>query len=482
MWRLFKHYNVSASYDGIAESVADASKVDLDKVEVAGQLRLAALYEIVTKRQWRFAYQLKALTDLQTFQEMMNGIVESSDHMTPKKWKRHLLALKGFKIIKSKAKSAIKAFARYFAVMKSDGLTAPAIFNGKKLSKAFLSPPTTNLPDIADVLQEIAKASYLIIGDWRHYFHQFGLADSVSEYFGLEIGNETFVYAVLPMGWSWSPRLAQSASMAILLEAATRAKLIDPADYANLDNPPSMIRMRGGCATVWYDNVIGMFEDANCRDQFYSKLEDLCSEKQMNVAWKNLKKYNRNDMAESNEEKANQASTPEEKERLELPSYLGLMIANACGRRERDEDGTAKMKWKHHPDRLARWKPLAETKSYATLRDIARAVGCILWDAVIGFRPLCDEAKVLEILSTAGKAVANNNWNASLSPHISSDDVEYLRMRLDGITPNNEYHTENTKPASSTIRCASDACDDGFGYVVWNLCEKDCQNLSIYRE
>ena len=104
----------------------------------------------------------------------------------------------------------------------------------------------------------IIISTLLIIIPPPVYYSALGIKDSSSVYFGLEIGNETFVYAVLPMGWSWSPRLAQSASMAILLEAATRAKLIDPADYANLDNPPSMIRMRGGCATVWYDNVIGI--------------------------------------------------------------------------------------------------------------------------------------------------------------------------------------------------------------------------------
>lgn len=316
MWRTFRHYNVNTSYDGVIESVAkNAALVDLDVIEVAGQLRLAALREIVNKRQWRFAYQLRALTNLENFKQLLQTEIRTEDHATAKKWKRHLRSLESFSVLKRKAKSAIKAFARYFAVMKSDGVTARAIFNGKVLSRSFKTPPTTNLPDIADVLNEIGYASFFVIGDWRHYFHQFGPSDGVSEYFGLELGADTFVYAVLPMGWSWSPRLAQSASMCILLEAATRAGLVDLDTYRDIENPPSMIRMRGGSATVWYDNVIGMFRDSDARDLFYARLMELCSEKQLNVAWKNVKKYSRKDIAESNECRAAEASSPEEKQR-----------------------------------------------------------------------------------------------------------------------------------------------------------------------
>ena len=193
-----------------------------------------------------------------------------------------------FGLLKRKAKSCIRAYAKYFAVLKSDGVTARSIFNGKRLSTFFEAPPTTNLPEVADVLKELSRSDFLIIGDWRHYFHQFALHDDVSSYFGLEQGEDTYVYRVLPMGWSWSPRIAQSLSMAILLEAGSRAGLLDPADYADSPNPPSIIRMRGGCATVWYDNVLCMFTDAAARDKYYTKLEELCSVNQLNVVWKDL--------------------------------------------------------------------------------------------------------------------------------------------------------------------------------------------------
>ena len=316
------------------------------------------------------------------------------------------------------------------------------------------------------MLKELSRSDFLIIGDWRHYFHQFALHDDVSSYFGLEQGEDTYVYRVLPMGWSWSPRIAQSLSMAILLEAGSRAGLLDPADYADSPNPPSIIRMRGGCATVWYDNVLCMFTDAAARDKYYTKLEELCSVNQLNVVWKDLRKWNRKDMPETCET---------------LPTYLGLMLANAASTRHRSDDGTARIKWKHDPARLARWLPMTTREGYTTLRSIARAVGCILWDAVISLRQLCYEGQALKILSKAGKAVKNQNWDAPLEPsEISPEEVEYLRMRMDMIVKQNDFHSVKTVLGAEVINCASDACgaakstkttrskQAGYGYVIWS--------------
>lgn len=480
MWRLFKHYNISTAYDGFGTTLANPENANLDECKVAGQINILALLEIIRKREWKWAAHVRALSDLSMFESLMNCVPVSRDEVTPKKWKNHLRDMVGFGILKRKARTTIKAFARYFAVMKSDGVTARSIFNGKKISQAFVAPPTTNLPDIEDVLRLISESDYLIIGDYRHYFHQFALHEDVSSYFGLQQGEETYIYKVLPMGWSWSPRIAQCSSMTIIIEAGARAGLLDAAVYKHLENPPSIVMMKGGASTVWYDNVIGMFTDAQCRDAFYQKLIEICSEKQLNVAWKNIQKYSRKDMPESNEKRAAEATTTEERSKFALPTYLGLVFANASSVRSRHDDATSKIKWKHDPARLERWRDLTCASSFSTLRSIARVVGCILWDAVISCRPLCNESRSLRILSAAGKAVSKNNWDEPItSSDITSDDVEYLRMRMDVIVNINPYHTMKKFIGNETIECASDACGTGttsngniaksagYGYVVW---------------
>lgn len=338
MWRLFKHYNISSSYDGIME-VADASKCDLDECKEAGQINLMALLEIITKREWLWAAYVRALNDLDFFRSLMNLVpLPLEQQITAKKWKKHLRDMEGFGILKRKARSCIKSFARYFAVMKSDGLTARSMFNGKHLSRCFKSPPTTNLPDIADVLKIIAMSDFLIIGDFRHYFHQFPLNEEIGGHFGLEQSDEAWIYTVLPMGWSWSPRIAQSSSMSILLEASVRSWLMDLTAYKESPNPPSIIHFKKGSngevvgsAIVWYDNVLACFTDAQSRDLYDEKLDALTSDRELNVSWKEFKKWSRKDMAESRPEK-------------DLPHYLGLVFANGRGKRARDTDETPKIK------------------------------------------------------------------------------------------------------------------------------------------
>jgi hypothetical protein len=46
----------------------------------------------------------------------------------------------------------------------------------------------------------------------------------ISEYFGIICGNRSYRWTCLPMGWSYSPSIAQSAAWTVLLEAAYRAK------------------------------------------------------------------------------------------------------------------------------------------------------------------------------------------------------------------------------------------------------------------
>jgi hypothetical protein len=131
--------------------------------------------------------------------------------------------------------------------------------------------------------------------------------------------------------------------------------------------------------------------------------------------------------------------------------------------------------------RLARWLPMTVKEGYKTLRSIARAVECILWDAVISLRQLCYEARALEILSKAGKTVKNRNWDTTLeSSEISAEEIEYLRMRMDMIVKQNEFHSVKTVLGAEVVECASDACGAaeatktseakraGYGYMIWS--------------
>ena len=152
------------------------SDTDLDVVEVAGSMRIAALLEIITRRELRFAYALRALTNIEHFKSLL--------------------------------------------------IDAEATFSGEA--------------------QSARKCRML----------------------------------------QMSPHLAQSGSRAVLIEAAIRSNLVDASSFKELENPPSILAVQGGYVVVWYDNVLGMFSDADARDVFFDSLTELCSERQLNVRWK----------------------------------------------------------------------------------------------------------------------------------------------------------------------------------------------------
>jgi hypothetical protein len=45
--------------------------------------------------------------------------------------------------------------------------------------------------------------------DLRHWFHQIKVDPELSRIFGLRDNEEYWEWATLPMGWSWSPAIAQ---------------------------------------------------------------------------------------------------------------------------------------------------------------------------------------------------------------------------------------------------------------------------------
>ena len=178
MFRAFRRYSPHAPYDGIPLAV-DADSLPLDQIDCAGKLLVRELRACACGiRGLSFAQSI----DIILSEEVMNGALQAhatfgfKRQCTPKKWRQHLAQLKEAGILKEMSKAEILCFSRYFAVPKSDELTARAILNLKAMSKCFKSPPPVNLPEVSDVLRNIATGGmWWIVADWRHYFHQFKL-------------------------------------------------------------------------------------------------------------------------------------------------------------------------------------------------------------------------------------------------------------------------------------------------------------------
>ena len=105
MWRIFRHYSIATSYDGVCCNTGNPELADLDPCHVAGSIRIKALLEIIRQRELKFAVQLKCLSDLETFKSLLKCEPDLLVFVTAKKWKGHLRAMEGFGLIKRKAKN-----------------------------------------------------------------------------------------------------------------------------------------------------------------------------------------------------------------------------------------------------------------------------------------------------------------------------------------------------------------------------------------
>ena len=116
-----------------------------------------------------------------------------------------------------------KEWNTFFKVPKACGTKARAIFNCKAINEACERPPPFELAKVSAILELIGESTYFASLDFRHYFYQLGIPSEVKEMFRVGTPSDRFRLAVLPMGFSWSPFIAQGVTMALLAEAATRA-------------------------------------------------------------------------------------------------------------------------------------------------------------------------------------------------------------------------------------------------------------------
>ena len=478
MFRILKHYGASAPYDGIPDG--DASRLALDPVECAGTVKSLNILCTGRARGLVFIEALANILQLSLFMALLLApIGEPEKQNTSRKWKHHFDVLQECHLIEPSSTGEIKFYAKYFAVEKpGTPPKARAIVNLKLFSKLCVTPNSTNLPEIHQVLNMFTHGRFFVVGDFRHFFHQFGVLKSVSNYFGLICGSKVMRWTCLPMGWSHSPRIAQCAAWVTLMEAAFRAKLAKAEDFQNLHNPPNYMSIRGGTITVWYDNILGSFTDAISRDLFYTKLKEVCSEDQFNIQIKHLDIFSHRKMMDRDGQDA--------ESRVHLPKYLGMELSA----QKRDRDGQSVIQWRHDPEKVHRWADMKDLHERSTSRSIARAVGIILWDATISNRSLCYEDVAIKHLQEASKRVREHSsnkrnvqpWDVEQTIPWPISTIAYLKDRVGHIRERNPWRTVEGFETSDTVRAASDASGDsnsndphmrelkpgGWGFVVWD--------------
>jgi hypothetical protein len=178
----------------------------------------------------------------------------------------------------------------YFAVEKERGKSSRAIFHGKRLSsdctETGLSPVGLNLPTQTQIIEWMARALgnkgrlWCVTGDWRHWFHQLRPWPGLTLLFGLRLrerkAQRVFLWQTLPMGWLYSPLIAQCCSWIVLNyhEIGERPFFMNATEGMEGSGLPCRLRTHRELefATVFYDNFIFVTDDETRAHQCASRI------------------------------------------------------------------------------------------------------------------------------------------------------------------------------------------------------------------
>ena len=172
----------------------------------------------------------------------------------------HISELIDCGLVRPCERSEVKLVSGYFEVQKGD--KARAIFNGKRLSAACPTPPNVNLTTHHRIVQEVAEGRMLITTvDLRHWFHQIPVSATTRKLFGLRRIGELFLqWVCLPMGWSFSPAIAQAASWMLVLHRGVGEKELFDVEKLRTEGAslPAWVysRTRKTAVTIYYDNIV----------------------------------------------------------------------------------------------------------------------------------------------------------------------------------------------------------------------------------
>jgi hypothetical protein len=293
-------YGGAMSYDGGSrcDEGINTHEMKLDEVQCAGQANPKVIRRAAEILHLSFVVTFIniiimpiALNSIMREDAVFPGAFEGRS--TAVKWQQHFSDLKMWGLLEAMDDQfgALKFISTYFAVPKSDGSTARSIFNGRRLSKQFKSPPSVNLCEIPLMLQKSAEIAqkgpvYIGVGDIRHWFHQIPVGKDLRNYFGLRMGASFFRWTCLPMGWAWSPLIAQVSAWMLVLwdpQSSSTSKLdrcgINLELLRHNESPPSFIHLWKdgekepvGFVTVYYDNIFFITTEKDIAQRLSSRI------------------------------------------------------------------------------------------------------------------------------------------------------------------------------------------------------------------
>ena len=389
---------------------------------------------------------------------------------TAEYYREHWITLEEATILKKVNTESIKYFSKYFSVPKNN-LVDRSIFNGKRLSQLFQNPDPVNTldaPRLLDKIQEWNRRSegkiFAISGDLRHWFHQIRLNVSIQPFFGLHLKNDpvntSYQWTCLPMGWTWSPFIAQSLAYSFLTYYEEGEESFF--DLTGLTDPclPKFLPLidregkERGFLTVYYDNYIVISEDEQLAHRFQERIHLNSSHQRCNVKIK------------AGSESFCTPTTLAGNNPDEWLTHLGVTI--------RLDPTTGDLRWRIDRKKI---EALPASVNHGTMRDTAQIIGKCLNRHFVSRIPIAslpNAIDLIKLLSRIGKIVHlyregsywDTKWSIVAEPLTDSEldllNNEYASLR----DPDHWFSQRRNLQRGELFYLTTDASKAGYGNVL----------------
>jgi hypothetical protein len=354
----------------------------------------------------------------------------------------------------------MKLILVYFEVPKSD-TEARTILNGRILSRVCYVPPAVNVMDMADLLKWLGtnNITAAVYTDIRHWFHELTVNEFLSSMFTIRCADVYYRWLVLPMGWTWSPRLCQCIAWILILSFPEKAKRPFYFDIpqSGLEELPRFVVVRDkvsdkavGMVTLLYDNIGAFFWDENIATSFLSHIQ--ANYARFRVEPKFLQILNKKTLSRNNLEKLGSVDAEAGKLQVKYTVYRGVQIGLSLH---------GKTIWRCDPAKVIKWKNLpVPVVGKTTPRKVATVVCTIIWITTVHQQPLCCISEVIDILRQAGK-LGSHGWDQE-TIILSEEEVRSLTIAWSFVIANPWRIPTDLKDLRRMI-FATDASNDGAG-------------------
>ena len=473
MFLSFKKYGLGQPYDFVLRR--DAGLLPLDKIEVARSCKVDKLPNFDSPF---FRQAILWMTDVKAFESLF---LEHGRSWRPEwrqrsatRYRDHLLLLESWDLITSENSGVLKYLSTYFEIAKKDETTR-AIFNGKSLSRIQRTPPPVNLAEVPVLLRTTARihdfwqartsrivAPSVWCADIRHYFHELEISSEISKYFGVACGGLFWAWRALPMGWSYSPRCAQSISWAIVLHNGPACLQEEIEKARSSQHPPSFVHTRDaegritGIIFIWYDNFTVITYNNDHHREVVANIEN--NRKTFGLHWSGAPdSFSPTDLRKS------------EDKNVKYPSFLGVQIRVVFNSRARNGEIRSYLAWRCEDKLFTHMKTITDELKTPTRRLVARAVGYLIWRNYVQSIPLLELAEVIEIArENAPKEVGKRHWD-DRSP-LDERKLSILISYLNSAVADTRWYTADARVLNQTsiFRVVSDSSDDVGAFIFYD--------------